>query len=438
MKKILVVIAGILLSLSIYFAYRTIPEVQNTLRPVLPSPDVSTIPDEPVTENKTINQAGSIITSQFDRTYSTDDIASFVEGLYSAYEIRNPRYPVDLYRVAFNTTDENGQLLSVRGQMYIPDTETGDQLPVYVFGAGTTGIEDHCAPSKEIVSVNNWGDYNAHMLSYATQGYIVFFPDYEGFNDLARVHHYFHARLEANVMLDAARATYDFYNKNPDVEPKPRKAVFFAGYSQGGHAAFAARDYANEYAPEVPIKGVIGYAPAPNIRTLLLENPNLAPYLVVAYNDLYPEVVTPERILNNRFLADLQDKTTEYCISEASTLFSKKMEDVYRPEFIEALNNEFAGAYQDMGEIFEKNGAGYREGDIPILYLQGGADPITSEKSANLFLEESCANNNRITYQLYPGVHHYQTRQVSYIDTFEWMEAVLADGDIENYCASAT
>lgn len=438
MKQIIVVVIGVLLALAVYFAYRTIPEVQNTLRPVLPSPNVSPIPNQPVTDEKTIDQAGSIITSQFDRTYSTDDISSFVEGLYGAYDIRDPRYSVDLYRVAFNTTDENGKILSVRGQMYVPKTESAKQLPVYVFGAGTTGIEDHCAPSKEIVSVNNWGGYNAHMLSYATQGYIVFFPDYEGFNDLARVHHYFHARLEANVMLDAARATYDFYNKNPDINPEPQKAVFFAGYSQGGHAAFAARDYAQEYAPEVPIKGVIGYAPAPNIRTLLLENPNLAPYLVVAYNDLYPDVVTPERILNDRFLTDLQDKTTEYCISEASTLFSKKMEDVYRPEFIQALNSGFAGAYQDMGEIFEENGAGYREGDIPILYLQGGGDPITSEKSANLFLKESCANNNTITYQLYPGVHHYQTRQVSYIDTFEWMELILAGNEVENYCTTSS
>lgn len=343
---------------------------------------------------------------------------------------------MDHYTVTFNTTDEKGVLLTVKGQLYLPKTTGNDSYPVYVFGSGTTGLDDQCAPSKEITSIDNWGDYNAHMLSYATQGYIVFFPDYEGFNDLARMHHYFNSELEAKVMLDGARATYDFFTE-VDSSIKPQKAVFLAGYSQGGHAAFAAKDFHQQYAPDVPLKGVIGYASANDVIALLQENPSLAPYLVVAYQDFYgKEAVDFTKILSTRWLDTLQIDAVSKCISDASKYFDNTPDGMYIPEFKEALYNDFEGehTFNEFERVLRLNNTGFNKSDIPMLMLQGSADPITSQESAEEFVDKACQNGNRLTYMLYENVHHYQTRQVSYMDTVQWMQSILKEQPVQNEC----
>ena len=64
-------------------------------------------------------------------------------------------------------------------------------------------------------------------------------------------------------------------------------AFFFAGYSQGGHAAFVARDFAPRYAPELGVKGAIAYGGRGDVVTLLSEFPALGPYLLYAYSTYY-------------------------------------------------------------------------------------------------------------------------------------------------------
>ena len=91
------------------------------------------------------------------------------------------------------------------------------------------------------------------------------------------------------MLLDAVRATYAFFEAfgtNADVNPsnvKPSGAVFTAGYSQGGHAAFAAADLRPSYAPELPLTGMIGYGATTNVERLLREGPYYAPYIVQSY-----------------------------------------------------------------------------------------------------------------------------------------------------------
>lgn len=434
--RIIGVIAGILLAVGVFWFVTSVPEAQNTVRTILPEQNAAQAPPEQISAPKERDEAGSMQTYSFDKTYSTGEINRLIKGLYGAYDHLPAQHEVDHYTVTFNTTDEKGVLLTVKGQIYVPKTSGEQSYPVYVFGAGTTGLDDKCAPSKEISSIDNWGDYNAHMLSYAAQGYIVFFPDYEGFNDLARMHHYFNSELEAKVMLDAARATFDFFTE-VDSPVTPEEAVFMAGYSQGGHAAFAAKDFHEQYAPEVPLKGVIGYASANDVIALLQENPSLAPYLVVAYQDFYgKEAVDFTKILSTRWLDTLQIDAVSKCISEASKYFDNTPENMYTSDFQEALYNDFEGTheFEEFERVLRLNNTGYNQSSVPMLMLQGSADPITSQESAEEFIDKACQNKNKLRYMLYDNVHHYQTRQVSYMDTLEWMESVRTGEEVQNEC----
>jgi S-formylglutathione hydrolase FrmB len=45
-----------------------------------------------------------------------------------------------------------------------------------------------------------------------------------------------------------------------------------------------------------------------------------------------------------------------------------------------------------------------------------------------------CAAGGRVVYRNYPGVHHFQTRQVGFKDTLSWMQALQAGNPPPSNC----
>ncbi len=165
-------------------------------------------------------------------------------------------YPVDLYRLSYQSLDEDDQPVEIQANLFVPSVSGATSFPVLVYGPGTTGIGDMCAPLEEQVRGRDWGNYLGHMLEYAAQGYIGILPNGHGFDDPDRTHTYFIAELEARVLLDAARAAYRFFDHelSNDLMARAEQAIFIGGYSSGGHAAFAAKDYAATTLQNCPSK----------------------------------------------------------------------------------------------------------------------------------------------------------------------------------------
>lgn len=344
-----------------------------------------------------------------------------------------PKYSVNRSIMRYTSIDSNGETIEIRAQLFIPKSESNESFPVYVVGQGTTGLGDHCAPSQEKPTVSNWGNYIADMLSYASQGYIVVFPDYEGFNDPSRIHHYFNAEMEAHVLLDGTRAAFT-HLKNDTIPFE--QTVFYGGYSQGGHAAFAVKDYAASYAPELPIKGVIGFGGTTDMTALLKENPSLAPYLVYAYSDLYGEdTVDASKILLPQHIPTLAQDTTSICIGEIYQKYGYDASKIYTPEFRSSLmNNTLATDYPEFKKVLDENNSGLKDGKIPALILQGSTDPIVTVKSQKEFIQKLCTTGTPLKYREYPGVHHYQTRQTSINDVLAWMSTVAKGSVPQSDC----
>ncbi|MCQ3980577.1 MAG: hypothetical protein DPW09_44780 [Anaerolineae bacterium] len=278
------------------------------------------------------------------------------------------------------------------------------------------------------------------MLEYTAQGLIGVLPNYQGFDEPNQAHPYFIAEFQARALLDAARAAYNFFAESPQIAARPMEAVFFAGYSSGGHAAFAAKDFAASYAPELPLKGVIGHGPTTNIETLLKEDAIFSPYIVQAYRDFYgPEVVDPAAVFQDRWLANFEADVMTRCVDGIFNYYSPNARQMYRPEFVEAL---FTDHLQTVVPAFKAalktNAAGLsRDGvDIPALILQGTADQIVTPPSQMQFATSLCELGNYVTYVSYPAVDHSNIRLASFRDTINWIESV-ANGDLpESNCAS--
>lgn len=336
------------------------------------------------------------------------------------------------------STDEKGGQLEIVAQLFIPQAAAGTTLPVLVYGAGTTGLGDQCAPSREQATVRNWGDYLVYLRSLATQGVIAILPDYAGFNDEARLQRYFVAESESRALLDAARAVYRFFDAPPGQGGPvvPEQAVFFAGYSQGGHAAFAVRDAAPRYAPELPVMGAIGHGGSTDITALLRDSPYFAPYVLYSLADYYgPEAVDLSRLFAPRWLPTLAADVTTRCIDAMPGYYGTDPGALYHPAFRDALfSGRLGEAFPALKEVLDRNSTGLAPSSVPALVLQGGADPIVPLRTQAAFVAALCAAGGRVTYLTYPNVHHFQTRQVSHRDMLAWIETVRTGGTPPSVC----
>jgi hypothetical protein len=336
-------------------------------------------------------------------------------------------YPVELYRITFETLDEASERVETQADLYIPYVDTEEAFPILGHAAGTTGIGNGCAPLDERTTGRSWGSYHNQSLAYAAQGYIVVFPNWLHFEDPQRTHTYFVSELQGQTILDAVRAAYAVWDRGQELatQAKPAQAVFMMGYSSGGHAIFAAKDRAQDYAPELPIKGVIGFGPVTNPGLLLQEDPIFGPYLVYAYRDFYgQDVIDPAAVYAPTWVSNFEEDVLSICVDGIFSYYSHSARRMYLPEFRQVLyDGELATAFPEFAERLAENTAGLAGGtDIPALILQGTADTVITPPSQRDFRDQLCALGNSVTWIEYAAASHAATRARAYDDALAWME----------------
>jgi len=353
------------------------------------------------------------------------------------------RYDVETYRIWFRTRDKDGLVVEIQADLRFPKVDEPQTFPVFVYGAGTTGIGNACAPLNEHFAGRDWGEYRTHMISYASQGMITILANWQGYDDKDLTHPYFVSELEGRVMLDAARAVYAFFEESPakDTLAYPDTAIFLGGYSQGGHGALSAARMAAEYAPELDIRGVVGHATSPDVEGLMYDSPQYSPYIVYAYRDYYgQDIVDPAAVFLPKWLVAFDQDVTSKCIDDVFGYYSNDPARLYTPEFRAALyGDRLADEYPRFKAMLDLNDSSYKTyGSIPILLLHGAADPIVQVHTIEAFRSYLCGEGQNVSYKLYPGVNHFQTRQYGFVDTLTWMQAILNGDSPMSNCPSVT
>jgi len=387
-------------------------------------------------------RGGSISNALYMDTVSTEKINQLGTQFYPASNQVPAQYDVDRYQIYFQTLNESDEIVSVRAEIFFPRVSQWAAFPIFVYGSGTTGIGTTCAPLDESTRGRNWGNYRTHMLSYTAQGYIAVLPLWQGYDDETRTHPYFVARLEGYLMLDAARAAYNFFATplSPNILAQPLDAVFFGGYSQGGHGAFAADQFASWYAPELPIRGVIGHATAPSVEALLRERPALAPYIVYAYGSYYGSyVIAPENVFLPQWLPTFVQDVTSKCVDDVYAYYPPQAAQLYRPDFLDALfGGQLASGFAAFKQVLDLNDVGNAiNPNTPALLVHGATDPVVTPQTNEAFMARICSQGKRVTYYLYPAIDHFVTRQHGFVDTLNWMRAILNGGVPRSDCPIA-
>ena len=230
------------------------------------------------------------------------------------------------------------------------------------------------------------------------------------------------------MFLDAARAVYRFFERH-DLPMRPAQAVFTAGYSQGGHAAFAAADLLRDYAPEIPLTGVIGFAPTTDVATLFREGAYYAPYVLYTYSRMYGrETIDPSRYLQDRWSRSLDADVERMCVDRFQSYYPFDGRRLFRPQMYEALHGgKLEERFPALAGALRENRSGLSGHGLPALVIQGGEDIIVTTGAQERFVLDLRAAGSDVRYLVYPGIRHRYTRPVGFSDSLEWMSARLGN-----------
>ena len=165
------------------------------------------------------------ITSQQIKTYWQNDAAN-----------RFIKNDIAVHSVQYRSTDINGKNIELSGAVLIPDT---DDVKGIISIQHSTFFKDEEAPSK-----NATFSVVSRKSIFASNGYIVILPDYQGYGiDEERIHpyHQSHTLAQASYdMIKASREALIEMDINPDIQ------LFLAGYSEGAYATAALQQLLEE------------------------------------------------------------------------------------------------------------------------------------------------------------------------------------------------
>ena len=175
-------------------------------------------------------------------------------------------------RISYASTTVSGATVTVTGLVLTPKRQKAHKTVVW--GHGTTGLADQCAPSDHLGVF--WPEARAAIAELLNRGWTVTAPDYQGLGT-ADAHPYLIGGSQARTMIDSVKAA-----RALDQSLGTRYVV--DGHSQGGQGALFAGELAPSYDGALTLEGVAAIAPVSNVDLLapLIPGTPGQGYLVMA------------------------------------------------------------------------------------------------------------------------------------------------------------
>lgn len=314
----------------------------------------------------------------------------------------------------------------VSGALYLPAGEPPEEgWPLLVWSHGTVGIGDRCAPSFA-----GRGERDPQYLNpWLEKGYAIAASDYQGLGTPG-THPYMDARTMAFNNLDLIRAVQS-------AEFPLSDKVVIAGQSQGATGALASASYAESYAPDIDIGGIIATG-IPHFSYSIIWD-------LASKSD--PDEVSASLPLSLYMLAFAEMLDPDF---ELDTIISDKAKPVVS-EIDQTCVFDFIGASQNAGlsssntfvsrpdleliKVFSRTNLPHIGIQIPVFAGSGTADKITPIAMQLAFIADACEAGANISAKTYSGANHNEGLLQSTLDAQSFADTVLSGGDIEVTCA---
>ncbi len=326
------------------------------------------------------------------------------------------------WRVLYRSTDADGLPLAVSGLVLVPTEPPADgPRPLVTIAHGSTGVAEDCAPSLSARPLASLPGVDEALDA----GFVVAASDLPGLGTPGP-HPYLIGSTSAHAVLDAARTASELVETDPE-----RLAVW--GFSQGGHAALFTGELASAYAPELPLRGVVAFAPATDLARIMRDGQGtvfstlLVVNTAVAWSDatdgleledvIAEDAVTIAREIGGRCL----DGTS----LPASTVQSVRLRDD-----IASLDDPAAAAW---GPLLAENTPSGRL-DVPLLVFQGTADPLIDPAITEDHVRARCEAGDEVELRLVRGAEHFTLVPRTAEAALRWTEDRFAARPLSGAC----
>jgi alpha-beta hydrolase superfamily lysophospholipase len=312
------------------------------------------------------------------------------------------------WAILYHSRSFDGRDVAVSGVVVAPPgAAPPGGRPVVVWGHGSTGLADRCAPSRGGVM----GAFGRWLGGLLQQGVVVAATDYQGLGTpgLAR----FAIGLAAgHAVLDAARAARQL----DDAGAGDR--VVLHGHSEGGHAVLWAAELAAAYAPELQVLGVAASAPGAELAATLKAAGSRpatvtsgAMWIVVAWSDAYRlplGVLTPAG-------RKAVDRVRSTCLQE---LITGPAPPAVRPR--DLLKTP------PWPALLARNTPGHAATPAPVLIAQGTDDELVAPANSRALTQRLCRLGDTVELRSYQHAGHFDLVEAASTDVAAWIAARLA------------
>jgi alpha-beta hydrolase superfamily lysophospholipase len=318
------------------------------------------------------------------------------DSIYPAGPLKINTYNADVKTVLYVSTGANGEKTAVSGTVIVPKTAwTGPgERPIVSYAAGTQGMADQCAPSKQLAAGTLYD--GAFIKGFFDKGYAIAMTDYQGLGTPGEHPYALNSVLGKNT-LDVVRAAQQLgYSKTAP--------VYIAGFSEGGGASADALEEHGSYAPELKVKaGYVG-APTSDLGAIAqkIENTTYQTFLLFAVKmlyDTYPDVhqaiddltnAQGKNVLTDAYVDNLGCLpnnlvptwfvNTTSLTKDGSTISSHLGEEPYK--------SRLAALLQGNAKI-----------DVPTVVNSSWGDDVIPHDSVTATAKRWCAKRSNIRYQ---------------------------------------
>lgn len=317
-------------------------------------------------------------------------------------------------RILYHSLSDSGSDVLVSGVVVVPPGRPpAGGFPVVTWAHPTTGLSAACVPSLEGAAPIPYLDALVRARD------VVVATDYQGLGPGA-VEPYLVGPTEAHDVLDAARAARQLLGTAAS------RTVVVVGYSQGAQAALMAGQTAEQYAPELDVRGVVAIAPPASVAELvprpLGARPD--PGLVFAVMALVAWAAdTPGTSLGPAILPGARGLATgleHQCVTSGARAFAHLAPDT-------VLHRDWATT--PVGAAVEAASAvGGAPTGAPVLVVQGTADAVVPPSGTTALVRALLcrARHDTVAYDEVPGAGHGSVVAAAATEVLSWIGARLA------------
>jgi pimeloyl-ACP methyl ester carboxylesterase len=314
----------------------------------------------------------------------------------------------------------NGAGSEVSGTFFLPKGIAPDGgWPVVSYAHGTTGLTEDCGPSL----YPDLRGYGSAVAAIVKSGFAVAFTDFQGLGHPGQ-HPYLEPRTAAFNMIDAVRALRAIYGSISST-------WMAVGGSQGGQAAWAANEYAEDYGAGMNLVGSVAISPPANISGFVdaaadgsLTSSQIAfmPLIVAGLEVTEPGLDQSEFL---RGSAAVNKSVLMSCAPGAAKLFEQLSLDQVRPASPRASG--------ELRRMLREHALPQRTLSAPMLVINGAKDDLVLPAWVSAAVARAC--------KLGGTVQHVELSDRGHADVdpgdegYQWMVDRFAGKPAPNNCA---